>query len=531
MTILSINDLSVIFKQRGKNFYAVKNLSFTLNKSETLAIVGESGSGKSVTARSILGLLPYPQAYHPNGSIIFKGKELLNRKDSFLRTIRGNKIGMIFQEPMLALNPLHTIEKQISEPLKIHTHQSSKEIKERVHFLLESVGFIEGINRLNAYPHELSGGQRQRVMIAMALACKPDILIADEPTTALDVTLQSAILDLLKALQKEFNMSLLLITHDFGVVSYLADKVLVMRAGECLEQGSVRDVFKQAKNPYMRYLLQSAPTGQPLTSPNKEKPILKLSNVSVTFNQKKKWGKKIGGFNVLKDISFSLFEGETIGIVGESGSGKSTLAYSILRLLSVDSEGKIFFKEQELSSLGKKQLRLIRKDLQIIFQDPFGSLNPRLSTYQIIEEGLSIHNPLLSLTEKEEAIKEILAEVGLNPSDKDRYPHEFSGGQRQRIAIARALILKPKLLILDEPTSALDRSIQLDVINLLKNLQKNYELSYLFISHDLRVIKAMSHRIIVLKEGVIVEQGETEEIFNNPKNAYTKKLLNSVLNY
>lgn len=528
MTLLRVDHLSVHFHSRNlPPFEAVKDVSFHLNQGETLALVGESGSGKSVSALSILGLLPYPMASHPTGSILFQGQELLNAPEATLRKIRGHDIGMIFQEPMTALNPLHTLEKQIAEPLLIHKGMSKAQAKERVIELLQLVGFADGVNRLQAFPHQLSGGQRQRVMIAMALACEPKLLIADEPTTALDVTIQASILDLIRNLQNQFQMGLLLISHDLGMVAKMAQKIVVMRNGEVVEQGPTATVLKKPKHPYTQHLVQSEPSGHPAPIPKKASPILQIKDIGVTFKGQKKSWLSHGSHDVraVDGISFSLVAGETVGIVGESGSGKSTLAYAILRL--VDSKGDINFCGTELQGLSRRVIRPLRPEMQIIFQDPFSSLNPRLSVGQIVAEGLEIHQKYLDKNAINDQVETILQEVGLSPETRNRYPHEFSGGQRQRIAIARALILKPKLLILDEPTSALDRSIQAEIIDLLRSLQKRYQLAYLFISHDLKVVRAMSHRMIVMKQGRIVEEGKTEKIFTQPKDVYTKTLIHA----
>lgn len=526
MTLLQVHQLSVHFRSPNQApVEAVNQVSFSLDQGETLALVGESGSGKSVSALSILGLLPYPLASHPSGSILFEGQELLNVPEATLRKFRGHDIGMIFQEPMTALNPLHTIEKQIAEPLIIHKGMTKFQAKERVIELLKLVGFPDGVHRLNAYPHQLSGGQRQRVMIAMALACEPKLLIADEPTTALDVTIQASILELISQLQKQFKMGLLLISHDLGMVAKMAQKVAVMRNGKIVEQGSTKQVLTKPKHAYTKHLIESEPKGHPAPVRPKAKQILNTQDLYVTYKgQRKSWFTR-GSQDVraVDGVSFSLAAGETIGIVGESGSGKSTLAYAVLRL--IDSEGHINFCGTDLHHLSRKALRPMRQQMQIIFQDPFSSLNPRLSIGQIVAEGLEIHQKQLGKEAIEKEVKSILEEVGLPHNAHNRYPHEFSGGQRQRIAIARALILKPKLLILDEPTSALDRSIQAEMIELLRGLQERYQLAYLFISHDLKVVRAMSHRIMVMKEGKIVEDEPTEKLFTMPKKAYTKSLI------
>ncbi|MBM3468447.1 MAG: ABC transporter ATP-binding protein [Alphaproteobacteria bacterium] len=526
MTLLRIENLSVHFKNHHQpTMEAVKDVSFQLDQGETLALVGESGSGKSVTALSILGLLPYPMAFHPTGSVLFHGQELLNASESSLRAVRGHDIGMIFQEPMTALNPLHTIEQQIAEPLLIHKNMTKSQAKERVIDLLHLVGFPDGVNRLQAYPHQLSGGQRQRVMIAMALACEPQLLIADEPTTALDVTIQASIIELISSLQKQFKMALLLISHDLGMVRKMAQKIVVLQEGKIVEKGLTQKVLSQPRHPYTKHLIASEPSGHPSPPVSPRATLLETKDLNVTFKgQKKSWVSR-GSLDVhaVDGISFSLAAGETLGIVGESGSGKSTLAYAILKL--VESKGYIQFCCNNLQELSRSTLRILRPQMQIIFQDPFSSLNPRLSINQIIAEGLEIHQKHLDAKTRDHMVQTILKEVGLPTAARHRYPHEFSGGQRQRIAIARALILKPKLLILDEPTSALDRSIQAEVITLLRDLQARYHLAYIFISHDLKVVRAMSHRIMVMKEGHIIEEGLTEKIFTKPKNEYTKSLI------
>ncbi|MCE3230237.1 MAG: microcin transporter ATP-binding protein [Alphaproteobacteria bacterium] len=526
MTLLQVDHLSVHFHSRNQPpTEAVTDVSFSLNQGETLALVGESGSGKSVSALSILGLLPYPMASHPTGSILFQGQELLNAPEAILRKVRGHDIGMIFQEPMTALNPLHTLEKQIAEPLLVHKGMTRPQAKERVIELLHLVGFADGVRRLQAYPHQLSGGQRQRVMIAMALACEPKLLIADEPTTALDVTIQASILELINRLQHQFQMGLLLISHDLGMVAKMAQKIAVMRHGRIVEHGLTENVLKKPQHPYTKHLIDSEPSGHPAPVVPAASPVLTTQDIHVTFKgQKKSWFSH-GSMDVraVNGVSFSLVAGETVGIVGESGSGKSTLAYAVLRLVA--AQGKINFCGTDLQNLPRGTLRRLRPQMQIIFQDPFSSLNPRLSVGQIVAEGLEIHEKQLGKKAIDDQVKTILQEVGLPPDARYRYPHEFSGGQRQRIAIARALILKPKLLILDEPTSALDRSIQAEVIDLLRSLQQRHHLAYLFISHDLKVVRAMSHRILVMKDGRVVEEGETTGLFTNPQNLYTKSLI------
>lgn len=525
MTLLIVKDLSTSFKRPDQtSFEAVKKISFSVEAGNTLALVGESGSGKSVSALSILGLLPYPQAYHPSGSILFQNQELLNQSEKTLRRYRGKDIGMIFQEPMTALNPLHTIEQQISETLFLHLNLTKSQAKNRVKDLLKLVGFPEGLDRLSAYPHQLSGGQRQRVMIAIALACEPKLLIADEPTTALDVTVQAGILELLKSLQKRMNMGILMITHDLGVVRATADTVAVMKNGEIVEQGETSSLFTSPTHPYTHHLIASEPSGTPPALQPHATEVLKAHHIYVTFKQKKKlFSTPSPELKAVQDVSLSLKTGETLGIVGESGSGKSTLAYALLRLQ--ESEGQIILEGTAIEKLTKKEIRPLRQKMQIVFQDPFSSLNPRFSIFDIVSEGLKVHHPHLKPSEIQEAVRKIITEVGLPVDILHRYPHEFSGGQRQRIAIARALILKPKVLVLDEPTSALDRSVQSEIITLLRSLQKHHQLAYLFISHDLKVVKAMSHKILVMKNGKVVEMGDAETLFNHPKSVYTQNLL------
>lgn len=534
MTLLTVDNLSIHFKSQKKTtpqefIEVVNGVSFQIDRGETLALVGESGSGKSLTALSIPGLLPYPHAQHPTGSIKFDDVDLLNKGDDFLRQYRGSKIGIIFQEPMTALNPLHTLEKQIAEPLFIHKHMTKKQAQARVIDLLKLVGFSDGADRLNAYPHQLSGGQRQRVMIAMALACEPSLLIADEPTTALDVTIQAGIIHLIKELQERFNMGLLLISHDLGMVSKIADRVAVMQQGKIVEDGPVRSILKSPQHPYTKMLIDAEPSGSPAPLPKNARQILAVEDMNVTFKTKAPWfWQKPQLLKAVSGVSLHLKEQETLGIVGESGSGKSTLIYAVLKL--TPCTGRVVFCGRYLDELTQKQLRTLRPQLQVIFQDPFGSLNPRFSVGDIVAEGLQVHSNL-SKAEIDQAVSDILTEVGLDGASRFRYPHEFSGGQRQRIAIARALILKPKLLVLDEPTSALDRSIQADIINLLRNLQVKHGLSYLFISHDLKVVKAMSHRIMVMKQGEVVEVGDAETIVSTPQSDYAKSLMAAAFDF
>jgi microcin C transport system ATP-binding protein len=528
--LLTVSDLSIGFAAAGGESQVVHNVNFELFKGKTTALVGESGSGKSITALSILGLLPYPIAYHSSGSIKYHNKvgthELLNLGEKKLQQFRGKEIAMVFQEPLSALNPLHTIEQQIAEPLHLHTNMNQAQIKHRVKELLDMVEFKDGYNRLKSYPHELSGGQRQRVMIAMALACDPKILIADEPTTALDVTIQKGIINLIKRLSASQDMGILLISHDLKMVNKLADDVCIMQSGSFVETGPVNTVLKKPQHPYSQKLIASEPSGQPAAIADNAPVILTTNSLRVEYPRKKLFSfKKIPPFIAVNDVSLSLKQGETLGIVGESGSGKTTLAFALLNLLQ--SKGTINFNDIDIKNISKKEMRHLRQFMQVIFQDPFGALNPRFSIRDIIGEGLTVHEPYLSKEEQTEKIVDVLKEVDLDPQVMNRYPHEFSGGQRQRIGIARSIILKPKLLTLDEPTSALDRSVQSGIIDLLRKLQKQHTLSYLFISHDLSVVRAMSHRIIVMKDGKILEHGLTDNIINNPQHTYTKQLIDA----
>ena len=519
--ILDVSDLAVAFHGKA----VVHGVNFHIDRGETLALVGESGSGKSVTALSIPQLLPYPQASHPSGSIHLDGIEMIGASKATLLKMRGNRVSMIFQEPMTSLNPLHTIDRQVGEVLVVHRKLARAAVQKRTLELLQLVGLQDAIARLKAYPHELSGGQRQRVMIAMALANEPDLLIADEPTTALDVTIQAQILTLLKDLQTRLNMALLLITHDLGIVRKVADRVCVMHDGEVVEEDCTDTVFSTPTHAHTKSLLTAQPKGNPVPAPVDAKTLLHATGVSVHY--------RIGhGFlarkRVLKaaaDISFSLKVGHTIGVVGESGSGKTTLGMAVLRL--VQSSGSIAFAGNELQGLTGKALRPYRRRMQIVFQDPYGSLSPRRSVHQIIEQGLRVHESHLDDTALTALVDEALTDVGLDPADKERYPHEFSGGQRQRIAIARAIVLRPEFVVLDEPTSALDTSVQAQVIDLLRDLQDRLGLSYLFISHDLKVVRALADELIVMKDGEIVEQGKATEIFARPERDYTKALLSA----
>ena len=519
-SVLIVDNLSVSF--RGES--AVRNISFDIRRGETLALVGESGSGKSVTALSVLQLLPYPIATHPSGSIKVDGFETMGASNRAMRNIRGSKVTMIFQEPMTSLNPLHRIEKQIGEILFVHRGLKLKEARGRILDLLKLVGLQNAEEKMQSFPHELSGGQRQRVMIAMALANEPDLLIADEPTTALDVTIQAQILELLKDLQERLGMAMLLITHDLGVVRRMADRVCVMTQGKIVERGECETVFESPQHAYTRHLLDSEPKGHPLRT-EKSDNLLKCDLLNVRFPLAKGFFYTTKYLKAVDNVSLSVCRGQTLGIVGESGSGKTTLGMAILRL--VKSDGNIFLEGNNLSGMKSRELRPFRKDMQIVFQDPFGSLSPRLSIHQIIEEGLLVHEKNLSENQRRAKVASALNEVGLDETAQDRYPHEFSGGQRQRIAIARALILKPKLVVLDEPTSALDMSVQAQIVDLLRDLQNRHNLTYLFISHDLRVVRALSNQVIVMKDGVIVESGTSDQIFKKPKTEYTRALISA----
>ncbi|WP_027910722.1 ABC transporter ATP-binding protein [Pseudomonas sp. URMO17WK12:I4] len=520
--LVEIRDLSVAFVSGDNSRSVVKHISFDIRRGETLALVGESGSGKSVTAHSILRLLPYPLAQHPCGSITYAGQDLLKLNEKKLRGIRGNRIAMVFQEPMTSLNPLHSIEKQINEVLALHKGLRGKAATQRTLELLELVGIPEPHKRLKALPHELSGGQRQRVMIAMALANEPELLIADEPTTALDVTVQLKILELLKDLQARLGMAMLIITHDLKLVRRIAQRVCVMQQGELVEQADCETLFTQPQHPYTCELLAAEPDGDPVTC-EEAQPILEVEDLRVWFPIKKGLLRRtVDHVKAVDGINFSLPRGQTLGIVGESGSGKSTLGLAILRLIG--SQGGIRFGEHHLGGLSQREVRPLRREMQVVFQDPFGSLSPRMTVGMIIGEGLRIHR-IGNETEQEQAIIDALQEVGLDPESRHRYPHEFSGGQRQRIAIARALVLKPALILLDEPTSALDRTVQRQVIDLLRSLQAKYNLSYLFISHDLAVVRAISHQLMVVKHGKVVEQGDARQVFEAPQHPYTRQLL------
>ncbi|PPD13808.1 MAG: microcin ABC transporter ATP-binding protein [Methylobacterium sp.] len=529
--LLAVDNLAVAFRQGGQESLAVRGVSFTVEKGETLAIVGESGSGKSVTALSVLGLLNYPAAHHPSGRVLFAeaGKptrDLLNAGDAALRSVRGNAISMIFQEPMTSLNPLHTIEQQIGEILSIHRGLSGEAARARVLDLLNKVGIREPEKRLGAYPHQLSGGQRQRVMIAMALANEPALLIADEPTTALDVTVQAQILALLKDLQRETGMAMLFITHDLGIVRRLAHRVAVMKKGEIVEQGPVAEVFAKPQHAYTKALLAAEPSGEPPV-PHPDAPVVaEISDVKVHFPIRSGFFRKVTGHvKAVDGVSLRIRKGETLGVVGESGSGKTTLGLAILRMIR--SEGRIVVLGRDVQGLGFAEMRPMRKAMQIVFQDPYGSLSPRMSVADIVAEGLYIQEPGLKEKRARERVAHALVDVGLDPAAMDRYPHEFSGGQRQRIAIARAMALDPEFVVLDEPTSALDMSVQAQIVDLLRDLQAKRGLAYLFISHDLKVVRALASHVLVMRNGVIVEEGPARDLFAAPKDAYTQALFHA----
>ena len=522
--ILTVKDLSVLFQQGETENLAVDRISFDIHKGETLALVGESGSGKTVSALSILKLLPYPAASHPSGEIIYQNHDVIKSKEQEIRKIRGNQISMVFQEPMSSLNPVHNIERQVSEVLKVHRGMSDTNARKKTLELLDKVGIPEPEKRLHSFPHQLSGGQRQRVMIAMALANEPEILIADEPTTALDVTIQAQILKLLRNLQSERGMAMLYITHDLGVVRSLANRVCVMTEGKIVEENSVKDLFEKPQHAYTKHLLEAEPKGNPPTTDSSRETVIKTDDIKVWFPIKRGLLRKtVGHIKAVDGVAVEVRAGQTLGVVGESGSGKTTLGLALLRLIS--SEGKIVFLGNEIQDRSWKEMRSFRQNLQIVFQDPFGSLSPRMSVSEIVGEGLEIHEPTISDEEKDNRVVKALQEVGIEPDSRFRYPHEFSGGQRQRISIARAMVLEPKLVVLDEPTSALDMSVQAQVVDLLRELQDNHNLAYLFISHDLRVVRALANNVIVLRNGKVVEKGPATEIFDTPQDDYTKALM------
>ena len=522
--LLDIRDLSISFRQGGKDVYAVSNVSFSLQAGRTTALVGESGSGKSVTALSVVRLLDGTSASYPSGEIRFKGTDMLTADEAHLRKVRGDEITMVFQEPMTSLNPLHTIEKQIGEILALHGMRGSDTIRARIVELLEEVGIPDPANRLGAYPHQLSGGQRQRVMIAMALANRPDLFVADEPTTALDVTVQAQILALLKDLQNRLGMAMLFITHDLGIVRKIADDVCVMQNGEIVEAGPVGEIFDNPQHEYTRMLLAAEPKGEPPASDGNAREIISGENIRVWFPIKKGFFRKTVGYvKAVDGIDVHIREGQTLGVVGESGSGKTTLGMALLRLIR--SEGPIAYMATRIDAYNREAMRPLRQQMQVVFQDPYGSLSPRMSIGDIVAEGLRIQKPQMGFEETREAVARALADTGLDPAAMDRYPHEFSGGQRQRIAVARAMVLEPHFVVLDEPTSALDMSVQAQIVDLLRDLQKKRKLAYLFISHDLKVVRALASDLIVMRNGRVVESGRARDIFSNPQSPYTRALF------
>lgn len=524
MSLLTVKDLSIAFRQAGQDRQVVDNLSFTVEAGETRALVGESGSGKSVTALSLMRLLPTPPVIYPQGEILFSGQDVLKADERLLRTLRGNRMAMIFQEPMVSLNPLHTIEKQLYEVLSLHRGMRKEAARAEMLTCLDRVGIREATRRLNDFPHQLSGGERQRVMIAMALLTQPELLIADEPTTALDVTVQAQILSLLKELKQEMNMGLLFITHNLNIVRRLADNVTVMCNGQGVESNSTRELFSRPQHPYTQKLLDAEPDGRPDPIDDEAQPLLNVEKLQVAFPIKRGLLRRVTGYHhALRSLSFQLRPGESLGLVGESGSGKSTTGLALLRLIA--SGGEIWFNGQPLHQWDRRQMLPVRRQIQVVFQDPNSALNPRLTIQQIIEEGLQVHHPDLNAAQRETRVIAAMEEVGLDAATRHRYPAEFSGGQRQRIAIARALILQPRLIILDEPTSSLDRSVQKQILALLKKLQQQHRLAYIFISHDLQVVRSLCHQVVVLRQGEVVEQGECEAVFAAPEQAYTRQLL------
>ncbi len=522
--LLDIQDLSVSFGHGDAEVKAVRNVSLSVAPGESVALVGESGSGKSVTALSVLQLLPYPRAHHPSGRILLSGKSMIGAPKDVLRHARGDTVGMIFQEPMTSLNPLHTIEKQVAEVLALHKGLSGSAARERVVELLDMVGIRNPASRLSAYPHQLSGGQRQRVMIAMALANDPALLIADEPTTALDVTIQAQVLALLRSLKERIGMAMMLITHDLGIVRKMVDRVYVMRHGGIVEHGDTERVFSDPRDSYTRHLIESEPTGAPIEAHRTAPTVVSASDVKVWFPIKRGLLRRtVDHIKAVDGISLDVREGETVGVVGESGSGKTTLGLALLRLIR--AEGHIVFLTRDLMALQGEALRALRREMQVVFQDPYGSLSPRMSVGEIVGEGLRIHAADETPQARETRIIEALEEVGLDPDTRHRYPHEFSGGQRQRIAVARAMVLKPRFVVLDEPTSALDLSVQAQIVDLLRELQARHKLAYLFISHDLKVVRALAAEVLVMRDGRVVEQGPAEQIFTQPREPYTRALM------
>ena len=524
MALLSVKDLSIAFRQGGQQRVVVEGMSLSLEAGETLALVGESGSGKSVTALSVMRLLPTPPVVYPQGEILFDGQSVLQADERTMRGLRGNRMAMIFQEPMVSLNPLHSIEKQLYEVLSLHRGMRSQAARAEMLSCLDRVGIRNAAGRLNDFPHQLSGGERQRVMIAMALLTRPQLLIADEPTTALDVTVQAQIISLLHELKQEMNMGLLFITHNLNIVKKLADNVTVMREGKAVEVNGTAALFSNPQHPYTQQLLNAEPQGRPQPVAAGVAPLLRVSDLQVAFPLKKGLMRRTVGYHhALKSLSFSLRPGESLGLVGESGSGKSTTGLALLRLIA--SKGEIWFDNQPLHQWSRRQMLPVRPQIQVVFQDPNSALNPRLNVQQIIAEGLRVHHPELDAAARDARVVAVMQEVGLDPETRQRYPAEFSGGQRQRIAIARALVLKPRLIILDEPTSSLDRSVQKQILSLLTRLQLEHGLAYLFISHDLQVVRALCHQVVVLRQGEVVEQGESESVFSAPREEYTRQLL------
>ena len=522
--LVDVRDLSVSFQMTERVIEAVRGVSLTIDRGETVALVGESGSGKSVTALSILQLLAYPKAFHPTGSIKVDGEEAIGASDKFLQSIRGDKISMVFQEPMTSLNPLHNIERQIGETLLIHRGMGKAQARARILELLHMVGIKEPEKRLGSYPHQLSGGQRQRVMIAMALANEPELLIADEATTAVDVTIQAQILDLLQDLQKRTGMAMLIITHELGIVRKLADRIYVMHEGKFVEEGETAAIFQNPSHEYTRLLIASEPQPRQIQPPADAPMVLETSDLKVWFPIKAGLLRKtIDHVHAVDGVDLQIRQGHTIGVVGESGSGKTTLGMAVLRL--TQSEGSIKFEGEELQGKNFDSMRPFRKEMQVVFQDPYGSLSPRFSVGQIVEEGLSVHMKNVPESERRDMAAQALQEVGLDPANMNRYPHEFSGGQRQRISIARAIVLKPKLIVLDEPTSALDRTVQVQILELLTELQQRHNLTYLFISHDLKVVRAIADEVMVLREGKVVERGTCQQVLEEPKTDYASALV------
>ncbi|WP_418885032.1 ABC transporter ATP-binding protein [Aurantimonas endophytica] len=522
--LLSVENLSVAFHQGGKTNLAVDDVSFSIDRGETLALVGESGSGKSVSALSILKLLPYPSASHPGGAVMFDGENLIDDDEDDLRRVRGNRISMIFQEPMSSLNPLHTIERQVGEVLKVHRGMRDRAARERTLELMHQVGIRDPEKRLGAYPHQLSGGQRQRVMIAMALANEPDLLIADEPTTALDVTVQAQILELLKVQQQKRHMAMLFITHDLGIVRRIADRVCVMYRGKIVEHGPTARIFSDPQHDYTKHLLAAEPKGRPPAANANAPVVMEAKDLKVWFPIKTGFFRKTTDHvKAVDGVDIAVRAGQTVGVVGESGSGKTTLGLALCRMIS--SKGEISFDGERIDQRSFKAMKPLRERIQIVFQDPFGSLSPRMTIADIVAEGLGIHERSLDTDGRDARVVQALNEVGLDPATRFRYPHEFSGGQRQRVAIARAMVLNPRFVMLDEPTSALDMSVQAQVVDLLRDLQKRHNLAYLFISHDLKVVRALANEVIVMRNGLVVERGPADEIFDRPQTDYTKALM------